>query len=112
MGFFSRRRTRTRTSPRKVRAGAALPPSRDARARSAWNGIEQDRSPELLREVFSALSTCGIIGVCPPTSPSVRDILSKSTRRLPSGCDQPRRRPGRGALLFGDISGLRRYRCH
>ena len=72
--------------------------------------LERNRNRTDLLNSFAKFSPASVhaelLEVCPPTSPSVRDILSKSTRRLPSGCDRPSARPGRGALLFVDISGF------
>ena len=109
MGFFSSPKNaddQDEPSQSTVRYCSCLPQSATTRKKR----LERNRNrTDLLNSLakFSPASVhAELLEVCPPTSPSVRDILSKSTRRLPSGCDQPSARPGRGALLFVDISGF------
>ncbi len=109
MGFFSSPKNADdadEPSQSTVRYCSCLPQSATTRKKR----LERNRNRTDLLNSFAKFSPASVhaelLEVCPPTSPSVRDILSKSTRRLPSGCEQPSARPGRGALLFVDISGF------
>ena len=109
MGFFSSPKNaddQDEPSQSTVRYCSCLPQSATSRKKR----LERNRNRTDLLNSFAKFSPASVhaelLEVCPPTSPSVRDILSKSTRRLPAACDQPSARPGRGALLFVDISGF------
>ena len=109
MGFFSSPKHADQDdepSQSTVRYCSCLPQSATTRKKRQ----ERNRNRTDLLNSFAKFSPASVhaelLEVCPPTSPSVRDILSKSTRRLPAACDQPSARPGRGALLFVDISGF------
>ena len=106
MGFFSSPKhadDADEPAQATVRYCSCLPQSATSRKKR----LERNRNRSDLLNSFAKFSPASVhaelLEVCPPTSPSVRDILSK--RQAPS-VEQPSARPGRGALLFVDISGF------